>query len=162
MKTNIKVAIALAAVAGIGLSVAAPGLADGWKRGGGHGGHSGGRAAMMMFEKFDADGDGSVTRAEADEYVAGQMTTNDADSSGSLSLAEFEGVWLVQMREGMVRAFQRMDRDGDGEITQAEIDQPLDRVFARADRNDDGAIEQSELRRGKHGGRHRESEDDDS
>ena len=36
----------------------------------------------MMFERFDTDGDGEVTRAEAEGYVDGRLGAFDADGSG--------------------------------------------------------------------------------
>lgn len=161
MKTSYKIAFALTALAGVGLAIAGPVVADGGKRGGGHDGGGRGQAAMMLFEKADMDGNSQVTREEADAFVSGQLSANDADTSGSLSLAEFEGVWLEQMRTSMVRAFQRLDQDGDGNVTPTEINHPVDRMFDRADRNDDGMIEASELRRKGHGDRRRDRDDDD-
>lgn len=152
MKTSIKIAAALTAVAALGFAIAAPTLADGWKRGG----NMMGQMGNVVFEKFDADADGKVTRTEANSYIASQISTYDSDTSNGISLQEFEGIWMEQTKTPMVRAFQRLDADGDGNLTQAEVESPIDRIFARADRNDDDAIERSEMRMGKNRGQHRD------
>ena len=165
MKTQHAIAIALAgaAIIGIGVVIAADGsLASGWKRGH-HGDGPGRHGAMQMFERVDADADGTVTRAEADAFIQGQMASHDADANGTLSLEEFEGAWTEMMHQRMVRGFQRFDRDGDGQLSEEELNRPIDRAFSHADRNDDGAIEISELRRGgRHGWRDRDDDDDDN
>lgn len=162
-KHGIAILMATAAVIGLGVVAVANGsMADGWKRGhdgGGHGRHG----AAMMFERVDANADGTVTRAEADAFIQDQLAAYDADGNGTLSIDEFEGAWNEMTRERMVRGFQRFDRDGDGQISEDELTRPVDRVFARADRNDDDAIEASELRRGdRHWKRDRDGDDDDN
>ena len=116
----------------------------------GHGGHGprgmtgrggpGGMMTMRLFEEVDADGDGAVTQAEIDAYRTAQVGGADADGDGSLSLDEFQTLWLDQMRPRMVDAFQNLDEDGDGRITEAELDDRFGRVVARLDRNGDGAL----------------------
>jgi len=161
MKARHPTAIVMATTAVIGVGIAAAGgsLADGWKSG--HRGGEGPHGGAMMFERFDADADGRVTRTEADAFVQEQLASFDADGSGTLSLDEFEGAWSAMMRERMVRGFQRFDRDGDGQLSQDELNRPIDQAFALADRNDDDAIEASEVRRGgRHGERGRDHGDD--
>ena len=117
---------------------------------GGHEGHGrrgmmgrgGAGAGMMMrlFEEVDADGDGSVTQAEVDAYRATRVGAADGNDDGSLSLDEFQTLWLEQMRPRMVDAFQHLDEDGDGQITEAELDQRVGRMVARLDRDGDGVL----------------------
>ena len=161
MKTHTKVFLGVLGVATIaGVAVAGHSYADGrgWK-GQGFGGHHRGMGPAMILERFDVDGDGKVTRDEAATTIDEKLATFDGDTNGTLSLEEFQGLWVEQTHEMMVRGFQRLDRDGDGEITRAEIDGPIEHVFGWMDRNEDGAIEMRELRRDHHrGGR---DDDDD-
>ena len=116
-----------------------------------HGGHG----AMMMLERFDTDGDGKATRAEVEAWRADQLKRFDTDGDGTLSLAEFQPLFAEMMKPASVRAFQQLDRDGDGKITEAEQTRPIERMFSRMDRNDDDTVEPGEMggRHGMHRGR---------
>jgi hypothetical protein len=90
---------------------------DGWR--GGHGG-----AFFERLKEFDADKDGAVTQAEVDQFRQGQIARFDTDKDGTLSLQEYQGLWLERMRERMVDAFadlvQRLDRNGDSKLDPAD------------------------------------------
>lgn len=141
-------AIALGAAAFAGAS-----LADGgWGRhhgGPGHGGPGGwGRGAPgeRLFEAFDANQDGTLTQAEVDEARAAKLAEFDADGNGSLSLEEYQALWLDAMRERMVDQFQAHDDDGDGEVTVVEFTERYSRIVDRLDDDDDGEVTMEELR----------------
>lgn len=127
-------------------------------RDGQHGmrGPRGARAEMMrtQFEAADADGDGQVTRAEIESYRAAQVARADTSGDGALSLEEFETVFRDVTRPGMVDAFQRLDADGDGQITEAEMQARTDRMMARMDPDGDGVLSLPHGR-GQHGGKAR-------
>jgi Ca2+-binding EF-hand superfamily protein len=137
-------ALALGAAAFAGASVAD----GGWGRhhGWGHGG-----SGMGFFEQFDADQDGRITQAEVDEVRRSRLTEFDQDSDGSLSLEEYQALWLDAMRERMVDRFQAHDDDGDGMVTIEEFGEPFDRMIIRLDTDGDGAVTLDEMRR--HGDR---------
>lgn len=141
---------ALAAMTGVvalagGLAWASSG--KGWKDWGRHGP---GYGALEMFDQFDRDGDGRVTRAEAEQFRNDRLAKFDADGDGNLSLEEYKALWMDAMQRMMVRAFQRHDADGDGRVTKDEFAGPIDRMFARLDRNGDGAVTREELMRRGH------------
>jgi Ca2+-binding EF-hand superfamily protein len=126
-------------------------LADGWGRhhGGGH--HSGG--AMRLFEQFDANQDGRLTQAEIDQVRQSRLAEFDQDGDGSLSLEEYQALWVDAMRERMVDRFQAHDDDGDGMVTAEEFGEPFDRMVSRFDQNGDGEVTLDEVRRrGERGG----------
>lgn len=153
MQRKTKVLIGAGALAAL---VAAGGTAIAEGRSGGHHGGPGGHGMMFMMEQVDADGDGKVTRAEVESWRKQKLAAFDKDGDGNLSLAEFKPLFAEMMSQPAVRAFQRLDRDGDGKITEAEQMQPMDRMFAKMDRNDDDALEAGEMhreRRGRHGER---------
>jgi Ca2+-binding EF-hand superfamily protein len=124
-------------------------IADGWGRqhGGGH--HGGG--AMRMFEQFDANQDGRLTQVEIDQVRQSRLGEFDQNGDGSLSLEEYQALWVDAMRESMVDRFQAHDDDGDGMVTAEEFGEPFDRIVSRLDQNGDGELTADEMRR--HGGR---------
>ena len=116
-------------------------------RGGRHGYHHGrgdrrghGRDMMRQFQTFDADGDGRITQAEIDQFRQNQITRFDADRNGTLSLEEYQALWLDAMRERMVDAFQEHDDDGDGQVTAEEFNERYTGLVERFDRNGDGVL----------------------
>jgi len=122
----------------------------------GRGGHRGGMMFDQIMQQIDADGDGALTQPEVDAFRAAQVGAADASGDGSLSLEEFQTVFDTlsedQRRQRMVRAFQRLDSDGDGSVTQAEMDAVFGDIVNRMDRNEDGQLDQDDRRgRGKRG-----------
>lgn len=114
-----------------------------------------GDGSSRMIERmtmWDANEDGQVTQDEIDGFRAARLAEFDADKNGSLSLQEYEQLWLDAMRERMVDQFQRHDDDGDGAVTTAEFGEDFARIVERMDRNDDGVLSQED-NRGKRGER---------
>ena len=116
---------------------------------------------MEFFEQFDANGDERVTQAEVDEVRQSRLAEFDQDGDGSLTLEEYQALWLDAMRERMVDRFQAHDDDGDGLVTAEEFGEPFDRMVSRLDTNDDGEVTLEELRRRGDRGGERERERDD-
>ena len=127
--------------AALATSVAGIALADSFgPKGWGGKGHHGGRDGGRMIEMFDQNKDGSVTQDEVNASVAERFAAADADKDGRVTLEEFKAYRLTEMQPMKVRAFQRLDRDGDGKVTRAEFDHISDRMFARLDRDGDGEL----------------------
>ncbi len=74
-----------------------------------------------VMRTFDANKDGTLTPEEMTAGMQAEIKTYDTDTSGSLSLAEFEEMHAAHTRTMMVRAFQMHDEDGDGQVTEAEM-----------------------------------------
>lgn len=156
MRTSTKVMLTVGAIALGTTTMVGASLADGKGRGyhagghhgGGWGGPRGGRTERVerMFERFDANQDGVITQAEIDEVRSSRLAAFDADGDGSLTLEEYQVLWMDAMRPRMVRAFQRLDTDGDAIVTVEEFVEPYGRLVRRLDRNDDGEITQDDLR----------------
>lgn len=98
----------------------------------------------QMMEKVDANGDRAVTQTEIDTFRAGIVSDADTSGEGDISLDEFETIYLQMVRNRMVDAFQKLDEDGDGAVTQAEMDQKFGSIVERMDRNDDGQLDRSD------------------
>jgi hypothetical protein len=90
-----------------------------------HGGHGpGGMGAMTdnpIYQSFDADGDGTVTAAEAEAGLAALHAEYDADGDGSLSPEEFEALFAEVTRGFAGHPFAMLDADGDGQISADEM-----------------------------------------
>lgn len=121
-----------------------PGQHRGGPGGPGHAGmpgHPGMNArAGELMETFDTDGDGTVTQEEIDGVRAAELAEFDADGDGMLSLEEYQELWLANVYERMVDAFQNLDADGDGEVTEEEFNAAFANIVARMDFNGDGGL----------------------
>src|SRR4051794_11671316 len=115
-----------------------------------------------LFEQADADHDGKLTRTELDAFAADALKRFDKDGDGRLSLEEFQGLWLELTRPLEVRAFQFLDRNGEGKVTAQELQRPLDRLFDHLDRKGAGYVTEDELRgHGEPGEHHGPGPDED-
>ena len=123
MKKTQLYCLCLIASLGVASPVAAQqGMMDG--RDGMMGGMMGGMMSGMnsyAMRTFDANKDGTLTPEEMTKGMQAEIKTYDTDTSGALSLAEFEAMHAAHTRTMMVRAFQMHDEDGDGQVTEAEI-----------------------------------------
>lgn len=138
-----------------------PGMGMG-HHGKGHGWHRGGGRMMHMLDELDTNNDKKLTQEEIDAARAELLTAGDADKNGQLTLQEYEAVFLKQMRPMMVRAFQRLDKDGNAQVTAEEFNEPFADMVARLDRNDDNVLDASDRGRSRHGmWRHRDRDRDD-
>ncbi|WP_296763245.1 calcium-binding protein [Sediminimonas sp.] len=77
-----------------------------------------------MMSVLDADGDDEITPEDMTK-LHGEY---DADGNGTLSIDEFEALNSALMRQKMVRRFQFLDRDGDGQVTGEEMSAPIERM----------------------------------
>jgi hypothetical protein len=162
-------AIALAAATFAGASLANGSWSrhhGGWGHGG-PGGWGGGAPGERLFEAYDVNQDGTLTQAEVDQARQAKLAEFDADGDGSLSLEEYQALWLDAMREFMVDQFQAHDDDGDGLVTVAEFSERTGGLVGRLDADGDGEVTLVELREramrrhGHDGDRDRGGEGDD-
>lgn len=156
-----KTMLALAALAVTALGVGAVAEVASANEGSGWRGRHGGM--MQNFtERYDANKDGKVSQEEIDTNRTEWFGKFDADKNGTLTLKEFEALWLEARRKEMVREFQKLDPNGDAAVTLDEYKEPLSRFVANRDRNGDGVISQEDRRRdGKDRGRRDRDHDDD-
>ncbi|KAF8719932.1 hypothetical protein HU200_024698 [Digitaria exilis] len=129
-----------------------------------------------VFRKFDANGDGRISRSElaalfesvghaaTDEEVSRMMEEADADGDGYISLPEFAAVMQAApaddaaFEEDLRHAFMVFDADGNGLITPAELARVLRgigeaatvaqcrRMIQGVDRNGDGLVSFDEFK----------------
>jgi len=119
----------------------------------------GARTAHIMT--LDLDGDGWITRAEAEKAAAARLDKADTDGNGTLSLPEMQARAQADAAERSARKFARLGANGDGQIGKDEMQGAkragrVDRMFDRIDANGDGVLDAGELAsaRAKHGKRH--------
>lgn len=100
----------------------------------------------VMIAAFDADGDGTVTRAECLAGVEHSFKVIDTGNKGWLGYIEFSDWaerWLGD-RNALPSPFET-DSDGDNHITLSELQAKILVIFDRFDRNHDGVVVRSEL-----------------
>lgn len=81
------------------------------------------RRADRMLERWDADGDGRIGRADLDDVRLERFRRLDGDGDGRVSLGEIEAHVAAHGARGeahAARMFERMDRDGDGALSAEE------------------------------------------
>jgi Ca2+-binding EF-hand superfamily protein len=157
-RTTLVSAVALIAVlgtatAGFAHGEKGQGRGDNMGKGGQHErmGGMGSRGAMMPdFATLDADGDGKVTQAEMDAYKAAKFAEIDTDGSGTVSAAEFaaqhEAASDERKAKFIATMIERMDADGDGELSADEMSGAKRKSpFERMDTDGDGTLSEDEM-----------------
>lgn len=115
---------------------------------------------MKMFTEADTNKDGKLDPAEVAAFRDKHFAEASTDGKDGVTIQEFEPWFWKQHREMMVRAFQRLDTDGDGVISKTEADAATDRMLSRLDRDKDGNLTMPERpqrgwdRHGERGPRH--------
>lgn len=153
-KRSIFTAITLATLVAATLSTSASAeRLGGGMMGGMDGGMMGGMdgGPMMDFATLDADKDGKVTQDEMTAFHTAKVTAADADKDGKLSADELAAMQMTAMQARAANRaammVERMDSDGDGLISAAEMAAGPNRadIFARMDADGDGAVTQAEV-----------------
>lgn len=92
-----------------------------------------GQMLPPMLEKYDTNGDGKISKDEADAAATKAYADAGGTDSAGVSIQQFEPYFWKEHREMMVRAFQRLDRDGDGKISADEMKAGMERMGDRFD-----------------------------
>lgn len=99
-----------------------------------------------MWKESDANGDGSISRAEYDASVTAGWTRKDVDKNGQLSAAE---AGMKKGDKARSDAGTNGDTNGDGQISSAEYTAHKAAWWTAADTNRDGSLSQAEYRAAK-------------
>ncbi|MBL0914333.1 MAG: hypothetical protein IBJ13_02090 [Sphingopyxis sp.] len=110
-------------------------------------------AAPGAGSKGDADGNGTLTRTEAQAHAAEMFARMDANKDGKLDATDR----AAKRSEMHAKAFERFDANKDGNISKAEWDQAAaDRAAKRGEKRADAGEGKRGMRghHGKRGGHH--------
>ena len=103
------------------------------------------------FAAVDADKNGKITEAEMQTWRAAEVATVNADEDGKLSAEELKAMLIKRMErrasELASRMVERMDADGDGLLSAAELAlRPAPAMnFDRLDIDGDGVVTEAEI-----------------
>jgi len=149
-RTTLIAAASLIAIAATSVIATAHDRGNG-ERGGPRDGRGG---PVVMFEKLDANGDGSITMEEVQGAGAARFAEADANGDGQLSAEEMaaasEGRRAERMADRIAKRIEKHDANGDGtlsleEATAAAQGSRLEEMFERFDADGDGNVTKAEL-----------------
>jgi EF hand len=144
MKTTTKLALAFTTLAAFAGNAHAD--SSNRKHGGGMG------FGLVSLETMDTDKTGDVTFAEFKKAAGDRFILADANKDGKVTVEEMaDAIEKVRVEQMAKRMIKRFDVDGDGAITQAEVDTNQQEVYALLDKNNDGKLVQLEMERKKKG-----------
>ncbi len=115
--------------------------------------------AAMMLERFDTNGDGTITREEVAAVQLAHFAEADTDGDGQLSAEELaaahEARRMERRQAGLERMINRLDENGDGvlSVEEAAAAGPRRDMFDRLDADEDGTITTAELENARGGPR---------
>lgn len=104
------------------------------------------------LRKLDANGDGAISRQEAQGRGEKLFAKLDANHDGLLSSEELKAAQQDRRKGVGSKLFSKMDTNGDGSIQAGEFRGDPEQ-FARLDTNQDGSLTREELGRAAHLGK---------
>jgi hypothetical protein len=107
--------------------------------------------AAKVFERIDVDKDGKLKETELKAVVMRRFKRLDANSDNAIGSDELQRIMQAAVDRRRLRIMATMDKDGNGTITEAELDIVLDSLFNAADSDHDGALTIAETQGFKRG-----------
>lgn len=105
------------------------------------------------FADLDANGDGALTPEEIQAFGTARFSDSDTNGDGELSAEEMNAAILAKIErhnaERTARMIERLDQDGNGTLSQAEMEARMkaphaQRMFEKLDADADGTISAEE------------------
>jgi hypothetical protein len=103
------------------------------------------------FAKIDANKDGKLARTEFAAVSGKGMGRMDQNADGAISTAEIDAELKKRMEKRRIRLLQSLDADGNGTVTNAELDKYAEALFNGADADKDGLLSLAEAQAFKPG-----------
>jgi len=104
-----------------------------------------------LFARVDENGDGKVTRTEANVEIKRFFERVDGNHDGKVThdeLAALRGDKLDKLRAKMQDKLWSKDANKDGKLERSEVSKMPEHWFAKADTNSDGVLTREELAAG--------------
>jgi hypothetical protein len=108
--------------------------------------YHGGNAAMLL--KYDANHDGTVTRAELIAGLKAEFAAHDTHHNGCLDADQADAINQARVDDDQSTATPVMDWNQDGCIDYTEFSAAPYSLFDQLDMNHDGKLDPKELQRG--------------
>ena len=107
-------------------------------------------AAKAIIQAMDTNGDGQVSWQESQQYFEKLFTRLDVNHDGFISEEEFKAinddpVFKAMPLQKLQVSFAMFDRNDDHKLSHDEFEHMGDRIFALLDRNMDGEISQADF-----------------
>ncbi|SFT77537.1 EF-hand domain-containing protein [Sedimentitalea nanhaiensis] len=101
----------------------------------------------MSFQTLDADGNGEITREEMNTHHQARFSETDANGDGALSRAEMIEASVKRAGARADEMIEQFDANLDGLLTQDEMPKQRrsDKMFDRVDKDGNGSISQAEF-----------------
>ncbi len=100
---------------------------------------------LRMFDRADANKDGTVTRAEFDAARSARFDGIDTDKDGALEVSELRAWRRTLPARARDARFKALDADGDGKVGADEFVARRKAAFARIDADKDGTVDKAEF-----------------
>lgn len=112
-----------------------------------------GLAEAQGIGRLDRDGDGFISRDEADAFSGGRFEVMDEDGDGAVTRGEMMERLRRRMEHEFGERFDQLDVNRDGRIDRNEYRRRGGGRFDRLDLDGDGRISAEEMRRARGRGR---------
>jgi len=82
-----------------------------------------------LFQSLDADKDGTLTKAEAEDGMERLRASHDVDKDNRLSRTEFDAMFAEMTQDSSDYPFSVLDADQDGSLSTEEMQLPAKMMF---------------------------------
>ncbi|PQA87265.1 EF-hand domain-containing protein [Hyphococcus luteus] len=114
------------------------------------GGKGPGQGYGRGFDRMDVNGDGKLTAEEMSKKHAAFIEQADADGDGAVTKEEMKA--FHEARRAEWREKRNPDENGDGVVDRTEYMNAAQERFDRMDKDGDGVLSEDEMRRRHHRG----------